>query len=518
MRDSHTKKLSDKQFTDAYHRVFSYFARTCSSSLYFLASPYSCLKRYDKADKSDYSRFRYITDLPLLLASAYGIYCITGNIAFLFYQAIKLLILLPFSKTLRAHHLVPSESPSGKGSCLIVSHLNSALDFEVHDDFYFPGLTTSLMSFDIRPSFVYTNKPGFDTSVEVLLATLRGVPCSVIPQQPSGWTQICIYFQRIINDVVLLLYFFPRLFFLDSPSYAKRFLAVLVGSSRHSVSNLWLYDSLLNHLSANRYDHVVFPFEGNSWEAMLCLAARQSSHSRLHAYCHTEVRPDFSFLNPVLSTHCSPDHFLVSHECFIANLLSSYPSLNTASFSIVGFTSIYRSLIQCSSQPAQSLSPENASLIFCPDGFLSSSLSFIDLAAVYSTMRSRPCVVCLHPSVFDKVSGRLPDHPGISIHRGPVCPSLLSTADALVYQSSTVALVAAYLRIPVIFFEPQNEIASPLAYLLGSSLVARSVADLAHVVDNLHSVSGFSTPVNSSHLIPYDPHLFAVSILQNSTQ
>ena len=504
------QKLSDQSFVDAYFRVFSFIANTYSTNHFFLASPYSCLKRYDRSDKSDYDRFRYTAELPLILGYTYGVYCIISNVSFLFFRIIRLLLFYDFTRIPPKRKPAPFPYHSVNTSCLVVSHLNSPSDLDADDDFYFPGLAASLKSLNVRPAFIYTNKPSLDRSAEVLLSTRRDLLTAVIPSQLPVLIQVRIYLQLLINDALVLLHFLPTLFFHDAPPYSKRFLLVFLGSSRHSVSNLLLLYSLQSHIAFHRYDHIVFPFEGNSWESMLCVAARQSSQARLHAFCHTEVRPDFSFLNPVLSTQYSPDHFLVSHECFTVNLVSSYSCLNSASFSTVGFTSIYRSLSHRSPHSNPRATVENSSLIFCPDGFMSSSLAFIDLAVLYSKHSSCRCTVCLHPSVYDQISESLPDHPSIFILKGPLCSSLLSSHQALVFQTSTVALVAAYLAIPAIFFDPQCNTVSPLSYLLGSCHVARNVLELALVVNNL--------PISSSPpsgLMSYDPLVFAASIIRS---
>ena len=502
-------KISDQQFAHLYASAFAFFANKQSLSPFYLASPYSCLKRFDCHDTSDYERFRYASELPLILGYAYGIYCIIANISYIVCQIIRIVLFLPFSRTLPVRNVIDSSVPSLNSSCLLVSHLNSSSDLDAVDDFYFPGLASSFKSLSVQPSYIYTNKPGFDSNVEDLLCSNRDVPCSLIPKEPPSLIKLHILLRTLINDALTLLLFWPRLFLSGSPSHSRRFLLVFVGSSRHSVSNLWLLHFLQEYLSSHKYDHIVFPYEGNSWESMLCVAARQSSSARLHAYCHTEVRPGFRFLNPVLSTTYSPDNFLISHECFQANLISAYPSLK-ASFSTVGFTSIYRSLSLGSAYSYPNFVVDTGSLLFCPDGYLSSSLSIIEIATSYSKYSSTQCVVCLHPSVYDQIRSIIPDSPNITIVKGPLCPSLLGRFKALIYQTSTVALAASYLGLPVIFFDSKPDTLPPLSYLLGPCPVARSVADLGLIADDLPSKS-----FAPSSLISYDPQRFAVSILSS---
>jgi hypothetical protein len=510
--------MPDSSFVQIYTSVFRKFALDLSSNNGYLASPYAYLKRYDHVDKNDFARFRFVAESKIFKGVIFVLIAICFNAAFLLCNAVKVILCLPFSKCSKSkniYRLCQSSDLPGS-TCAIISHLNSTLDLDSEDDFYFPSLALSIKAYNATPIFIYTNKPGFDVSVGKLLTQRRKVLCNLIPAKPLLLAQLKIYLYVISNDIFLLLFYFPRLFFVPSPKFSRRYLLLLVGSSRHSIPNLWLCHFLLQHLKCNQYDHIIYPYEGNSWESMLCLAAKNVSSSQIHAYCHTEVRPDFRLLNPLFDTCYMPHHFLLSHPSYKSNLTQSYPSLSGQRFTTVGFSSIYRAVnASCELDffSTQSMYDE-LSLIFCPDGFWESSLSFLELAQSYFKHTSSHCAVCLHPSMYDQIASVASIYPGVSILRGPLPASIFARFKALVYHGSTVALVAAYLRIPLIFFQANENDKSPLSYLLGDSFAASSVEELVRVTDNIRHHGRRSRLIGSASVVPCDPFCIASSMLR----
>jgi hypothetical protein len=423
-------------------RLFSQIIRLNKLAL---ANPYLYFKRYDQADYPTYKRFRFLASSTAFVAFVYSFAIYSLNL-FAICRSLFLSIFPSFyrfsfsqKRSYGPSSIVPSES-----NLVFLSHINNESDVVSSEDFYYPGVCKKLSETSIRSEFLLSNKPEYPDSIQNTLKNSRGLPCHLIPNRLSLCSEMRIHFEAVWASLSQLIQIFNTSNV--HIAFKSRCMLILIAAhSRAAIPNLRAYNFLSKYLSSHSITDVVFPFEGNCWEAMILLIASQKPPITTHAFLHSFVDTKFPAFNPLAFSGSCPSKFIISHSSYAAFLNKIFSNISLFIAPPVGFTAISRPYSDSStrSQDEANHLTKEPYFIISPDGFLPETLLFAKIAYEAASNLSLSCIFTIHPYIFSQCKGLLPKHPLLTCVKGPLSSEIMAGAFACVFQNSTACLLSA---------------------------------------------------------------------------